>query len=39
MILPQNLSDIGGTVAALAKILDGTKSSTTVVPGSPPPLR
>jgi regulator of protease activity HflC (stomatin/prohibitin superfamily) len=41
MILPQNLSDIGGTVAALAKILDGAKSSSSSnLPGSaPPPLR
>ncbi|QJE95853.1 SPFH domain-containing protein [Luteolibacter luteus] len=37
MILPQNLSDIGGTVAALAKILDTAKQN----PASsiiPPPL-
>ncbi|WP_424314196.1 SPFH domain-containing protein [Haloferula sp.] len=27
LIVPQNLSDIGGTVASLAKILDGSKSS------------
>jgi regulator of protease activity HflC (stomatin/prohibitin superfamily) len=40
LILPQNLSDIGGVVAGLAKILDGSKTpaqgtSTPV----PPPLR
>jgi regulator of protease activity HflC (stomatin/prohibitin superfamily) len=40
LILPQNLSDIGGVVAGLAKILDGAKTpaqgtSTPV----PPPLR
>lgn len=38
MILPQNLSDIGGTVAALAKVLDGVRgdASPSIVP---PPLR
>jgi regulator of protease activity HflC (stomatin/prohibitin superfamily) len=40
LILPQNLSDIGGVVAGLAKILDGAKtpaqSTSTPVP---PPLR
>ncbi len=49
LIVPQNLSDIGGTVAGLAKILQGTNADTTdadprpfapQVPsqGSPPPL-
>lgn len=40
LILPQNLSDIGGVVAGLAKILDGTKTpaQSTSVP-VPPPLR
>ena len=37
LILPQNLSDIGGTVAALAKILDTGKQGPG--PGVPPPLR
>lgn len=40
LILPQNLSDIGGVVAGLAKILDGAKtpaqSASSIVP---PPLR
>lgn len=36
MILPQNLSDIGGTVAALAKILDTTKQAPSQI--LPPPL-
>jgi len=42
LILPQNLSDIGGTVAALAKILDtgrGVGGSSIVSPSNPPPLR
>ncbi len=46
MILPANLSDIGGTVAALAKVLDQTKASapaeravvTGGAVGTPPPL-
>jgi regulator of protease activity HflC (stomatin/prohibitin superfamily) len=38
MILPQNLSDIGGTVAALAKILD-TSGRGNLAATSPPPLR
>ena len=40
LILPQNLSDIGGVVAGLAKILDGAKTPAqgTSVP-VPPPLR
>ncbi|WP_345789658.1 stomatin-like protein [Luteolibacter soli] len=37
MILPQNLSDIGGTVAALAKILDTGRG--TAGDSGPPPLR
>lgn len=37
MIVPQNLSDIGGTVAALAKILDSGRGITG--PANPPPLR
>lgn len=40
LILPQNLSDIGGVVAGLAKILDGAKTpaqgASSIVP---PPLR
>lgn len=40
LILPQNLSDIGGVVAGLAKILDGSKTPVpTTVPAVPPPLR
>jgi regulator of protease activity HflC (stomatin/prohibitin superfamily) len=38
MILPQNLSDIGGTVAALAKILDTTGRGN-LAANNPPPLR
>ena len=40
LILPQNLSDIGGVVAGLAKILDGAKTPAqgTGAP-VPPPLR
>lgn len=33
MIIPSNMGDIAGTVAGLAKVLDGTKGGTT-----PPPL-
>ena len=32
LVIPQNLADIGGTVAGLAKVLEGTRK------GSPPPL-
>lgn len=41
LIVPQNLSDIGGTVASLAKILkssDGGEPSKEFKPGGPPPL-
>lgn len=42
LIVPQNLSDIGGTVASLSKILQGTKSGTEGTPksgtGGPPPI-
>ncbi|BCX47026.1 stomatin/prohibitin superfamily protein [Haloferula helveola] len=47
LIVPQNLSDIGGTVASLAKILQGTgaasdepagSASRNPGPGMPPPL-
>jgi len=38
MIVPQNLSDIGGTVAALAKILDTGRGSPGAT-SNPPPLR
>ena len=39
LILPQNLSDIGGVVAGLAKILDGSRQAPTVATSVPPPLR
>lgn len=40
LILPQNLSDIGGVVAGLAKILDGAKTPAQAGTASvPPPLR
>ena len=42
LILPQNLSDIGGTVAALARILDTGRGNGGQGQGSvaaPPPLR
>ncbi|MEM1082960.1 MAG: stomatin-like protein [Verrucomicrobiota bacterium] len=40
LIIPQNLSDIGGTVASLAKMLDGGKGpEPKLAPaGGPPPL-
>ncbi len=43
MILPQNLGDIGGTVAALAKVLDEVKDGNTgntgtARPAGPPPI-
>jgi regulator of protease activity HflC (stomatin/prohibitin superfamily) len=39
LILPQNLSDIGGVVAGLAKILDGAKTpGQSTSPIVPPPL-
>jgi regulator of protease activity HflC (stomatin/prohibitin superfamily) len=37
LILPQNLSDIGGTVAGLAKILDSTRQGGPAL--VPPPVR
>jgi regulator of protease activity HflC (stomatin/prohibitin superfamily) len=36
LIVPQNLSDVGGTVASLAKILQGSQGKTG--PGAPPPI-
>ncbi len=40
LILPQNLSDIGGVVAGLAKILDGSKTPAQASAAPvPPPLR
>lgn len=40
LIVPQNLSDIGGTVASLAKILEGSKGDDPrpFSAGTPPPL-
>lgn len=35
MILPANLSDIGGTVAALSKIIDGSRSPQATAPAKP----
>jgi len=39
LILPQNMSDIGGVVAGLAKILDSTRSGDAKSSIVPPPLR
>ncbi|WP_052573786.1 stomatin-like protein [Haloferula sp. BvORR071] len=39
MIIPQNLSDIGGTVAGLAKILDTAKQDSGLQGLVPPPIR
>lgn len=36
LILPSNLSDIGGAVAGLSKILDSTRQGATPVVGTPP---
>jgi len=41
MIIPNNMSDIAGTVAGLAKVLDGTKSHDVakgMLAGNPPPV-
>ena len=41
MIIPNNMSDIAGTVAGLAKVLDGTKAHDVakgMVVGNPPPV-
>ncbi|MGE9269346.1 MAG: SPFH domain-containing protein [Verrucomicrobiales bacterium] len=43
LIVPQNLSDVGGTVASLAKILKGagpneSDDTSSTRPGGPPPL-
>jgi regulator of protease activity HflC (stomatin/prohibitin superfamily) len=39
LIIPQNLGDVGGTVASLAKMLDAAKAGPSAAPGTPPPLR
>jgi regulator of protease activity HflC (stomatin/prohibitin superfamily) len=39
LIIPQNLSDVGGTVATLAKMLDAGRSAPSAGPAAPPPLR
>ena len=42
LVIPQNLADIGGTVAGLAKVLEGTRTGGAdprpFGKGSPPPL-
>jgi regulator of protease activity HflC (stomatin/prohibitin superfamily) len=40
MIIPSNLSDIGGVVAGLSKVLDATKNQTAAgnLPSAPPPM-
>jgi regulator of protease activity HflC (stomatin/prohibitin superfamily) len=39
LIIPQNLGDVGGTVATLAKMLDAGRSAPAAAPVTPPPLR
>jgi len=40
MIIPSNLSDIGGTVASISKVLENLKSSGSETPAAatPPPV-
>ena len=39
LIIPQNLADVGGVVAGLAKILDNGRPNPAASPAEPPPLR
>lgn len=39
LIIPQNLADVGGVVAGLARILDKGRPDPSASPAEPPPLR